>query len=245
MNNSPKYSLQEKNHLFNTIQQFVNDKRLSAQNMVDLHDILTKDKPSYSHNKNGTLYMSSKYSDDTCCNIEEFINWVEKRENMHLTQITETTGVLIFNNNNPSMTDQKEKLLEFGEHKLFKNTVIRNNDNIRFKFIKFEDVTKKNEVFKRLTKKSKKTSSIPIDHREKQITSYAQSLNSTPTHRSYQINAFDNEDEFAQTDDEKISSDSEEENLSEEEKFYDIDDEEDIIDDDIDDDIDDILSEDE
>lgn len=184
------YTKQQKNQLFSKIQQYVQQHKLSLQNMVDLHDIMVTDKPSYSHNKNGTMYMSSKYSDKAFEKIEELIKWVDKQYNNNNTEIETSSlgeGVEgIPDSTESAMNDEKRT---FGKDKRFKNTFgktqfnnyLMDDDDDEFLTGNYKsqklDVTKENETFKRLTKISKKRSGIPIHYEEKQLTSWDGSFN--------------------------------------------------------------------
>lgn len=207
------YSLTQKNQLFGKLQQMVQKKMLSKQNVVDLHDILTGRNQSYSQNNNGTLYNSSKCSDETYTEIMHFIQFVEKTQkqqqqsnepvidsspkytpNSNLATPVYTIkggeASKIVSNIVPipmEMVDQGdlvpmdlesveriEELEErFGQARVFKNA----NANFRFRYQKPEDVTKKNETFQKITKKTKKVASVPIHYQEKQITSFASPFN--------------------------------------------------------------------
>jgi hypothetical protein len=189
-----QYSIAEKNGMFKKIQDFVKNKSLTKQNMVDLHDILVDGKPSYSHNKNGTLYMSSKYNDKTYQRIEEFIDWVEKNQQSKLSRFKhsdkqkEAADSMMFQSstNSDAAADDSKIDIEkrFGTHKMFKS---QPQASFKFKYQKPEDVTKKNEMFKRLTKRSKKISQIPIHHTHKQITSYAYSFEMSENKHASQL----------------------------------------------------------
>lgn len=213
-----EYSTQKKNELFQTIQDLVNNKQLTAQNMVDLHDILIIEKPSYSHNKSGTLYMSSNYGDETCQNIEEFLNWVKRQHdnrnnrNNH-TEQTSIEGMHKLIIEPTPISDQPKIQEQFGKHKLYKTSMF--GDDTKYRFTKPEDVTKKSEVFKRIVKKSKKTSQIPIHYQEKKMSSFASSFNNGTRHRLFQMSIANEEgscDDDDDDDDEKlIDNDSGEE----------------------------------
>lgn len=131
--------------------------------------------------------MSSNYSDETCNKIKDFIDWVEKNieqelaqsesisniESMERTDIEQSTQLMSNDSfksdgNNDGGGDESDIEKRFGTHNIFQTS-----SQARFRFQKPEDVTKKNEVFKRLTKRSKKMAQIPIHHTHKQITSYA------------------------------------------------------------------------
>ena len=135
------YSPDEKNRLFKKLQDYVQSNKLSLQNMVDLHDILTSDKPTYSHNKGGTLYIASKYSNETFERIEELINWVEKHVLSDSNERVNNMSDIV-----TSIIDETDPIQEdeiFGKDKRFKNTF----GNNRYKAQKIRDITKENEAF--------------------------------------------------------------------------------------------------
>lgn len=167
-----KYSIQDKNRIFARVQEYIEKGKLTMQNMVDLHDILTVEKPSYSQNKNGTMYMSTKYSDETFEKIEELLKWVDKQILLNNPIEEEMDN----GNGNGNIDDENNDVNKsFGKGKMFKNTF----GLVRYKSQKPEDLSKKNETFKRITKKTKKRSIIPIHHQEKGITSWESSFNIT------------------------------------------------------------------
>jgi hypothetical protein len=214
-----KYSVQYKNQLFSKIQEYVKDEKLTLQNMVDLHDIFITDKPSYSHNKSGTMYMAAKYSDETFEKIEELLKWVEKQHPIELTlQQEEGVSTMLSDETNiePDTNDDQSQLQKvFGENKKFKNTF----GGGRFKLLKVADVTKTNEVFKRIIKKSKKRASIPIHHQEKDLTSWEDSFNHKRNcHFSeYYMSRNVNEDENEEEGEDYVDSVEDEEEEEEEE----------------------------
>lgn len=219
-----KYTLQQKNQLFAKIQDYVQQDNLSLQNMVDLHDILISDKPSYSHNKSGTMYMSSKYSDEAFEKIEELVKWIEKQHQssslaergLEIPIITDITDIIDQHEqpketsmNNNDLTDSTQST--FGKGKVFKNTFGAS----RYRNQKPTDITKENEVFKRLTKISKKRAVIPIHYQEKQLTSWDNSFNNTRNshfsnfYASGGMDEDDDEDSIQNVEKEELSGESE------------------------------------
>jgi len=223
-----KYSAHEKRDLFNKIQQYVKDQKLTTQNMVDLHDILTNDKPSYSHNKNGTMYMSNKYSDDTFEKIEELLKWIDKQHtHVESTSSSQDTkgGVEgstdmshpIDGSNIDFESNDENQQESFGQNKKFKNTF----GTSRFKLQKNTDVTKLNESFKRIIKKSKKRTSIPIHHLEKDLTAWEDSFSHTRNCHFSEYYMSRNVDDDANECDDIDSDEDDEEEEEEEDLLYD------------------------
>lgn len=214
-----KFSTQEKNHLFAKIQEYVKTQKFTLQNMVDLHDILTADKPSYSHNNSGTLYMASKYSDETFEKIQELVKWVEKQ---HTHPNIKQGSVIPQDQDQESLNGMAMEVESnddfFGKDKKFKNTF----GGGRFKLQKVTDVTKSNEMFKRVVKVSKKRCVIPIHHQEKGLTSWEESFNhKRTTHFSdfYMSRPVEGDDKDGDEEgDDFIDSDEDEDEEEEEEE---------------------------
>ena len=258
------YTLSQKNQLFSKIQQMVQKRKLTKQNQVDLHDILTEHNQSFSQNNNGSMYNSSKCNDDTYVQLVHFVEYVEKtiqqqqqqnpnrptdepddlpkipdyKTNLSTTIFTISKGQAqkIIGDDTVSVTmepeddngvapmdidtmetlDQLEE--RFGSSKMFKTTPV-----VKFRYQKPEDVTKKNDTYQRVTKKTKKVACIPIQYQEKQITSFATPFN---VYRKQYIPASILYGEDEDEDEEDENNEDEDEN-NEENSEYDYEDEDD------------------
>lgn len=226
---APKYSLQKKNQIFRTIQQYVNENKFSKRDMIDLHIILTQENPTYSQNKNGTLYTSKKYTDSTFTEIECFLTRVKIRLDVESKKIYKQELLIENIGTKMDIVDSEDRDFGFGEHKLYnyKAPHVSRGSHVRVRVNKINDIFKKNDAFKHLIKKSKKTSCIPIHYEEKQLSSFSPMFYATIKHRMYQVEAFDNEDDhedIISDDEDKNSSCAEEETHMSDESFYNEDD---------------------
>lgn len=222
--NEKRFTLHERNQIFTKIQDLANTKQLTMHNMRDLHEIFTAERSQFSSNSNGPMYVSSKYSDATFQKLSNFLSWfdsIQKKNSNENEKEIENKGSDLddtmkrYKSNELANNEQKNERLPSNElpSNEQKNDELQTNEHngtslkyitvvdpyFRFKYQKPDEIYKKEDVYKRLIKKTRKIMHIPIHFDEKNITAFSSSFNQyKKTHvitNDDIINSEDNDDE--------------------------------------------------